>query len=118
MNRSVHRVVMLSGPLDSDQAWLEAEPVTQRERFWAFSHTGDGQHTGHLAAFETLELLGDATSVDGTSPPYGDSHRLITSAATGDGHGSTQAGGSSPQMAGGYLFAPVWRQLYVEPSKP
>jgi hypothetical protein len=115
MHRLVHRVVMLSGPLDSDQAWQQAEPVTPRERFWGFSHSSDDQHTGHLAAFETLQLNGEATSVDGMAPPYGGSHRLITSAATSDGHGSTQAGGSSPQMAGEYLFAPVWRQLYVEP---
>lgn len=115
MNRLVDRVVMLSGPLDSDQAWLEGEPMTPRERFWGFSHTGDDQHAGHLEAFETLGLIGDATSVDGMTPPYGGSHRLITSAATGDGHGSTQAGGSSPQEAGAYVFAPVWRQLYVAP---
>lgn len=115
MNRLVHRVVMLSGPLDSDQAWLEGEPMTPRERFWGFSHTGDGQHEGHLESFEALALIGEATSVDGMTPPYGGSHRLITSAATGDGHGSTQAGGSSPQMGGDYAFAPVWRQLYVEP---
>ena len=115
MHRLVHRVVMLSGPLDSDQAWLEGEPATPRERFWGFSHTTDDQHSGHLEAFETLELLGAATSIDGMTPPYGGSHRLISSAATGDGHGSTQAGGSSPQAGDEYLFAPVWRQLYVEP---
>jgi hypothetical protein len=115
LHRLVHRVVMLSGPLDTNQAWLEGESVTPRERFWGFSHTSDDQHTGHLASFETLELIGEATSVDDMAPPYGGSHRLITSAATGDGHGSTQAGGSSPQTAGDYLFAPVWRQLYLEP---
>lgn len=115
MNRRVDRVVMLSGPLDSDQAWLKGEPMTPRARFWGFSHTADGQHQGHLEAFETLGLRGEATLVDGMAPPYGGSHRLITSAATGDGHGSTQAGGSSPQAAGEYLFAPVWRQLYAAP---
>ena len=93
----------------------KAEPLTPRDRFWAFSHTADDQHQGHLAAFETLQLIGAATSVDDKAPPYAGSHRLISSAATGDGHGSTQAGGSSPQENGAYVFAPVWQQLYVAP---
>jgi len=112
LHRSVSRVVMLSGPLDSNQAWLTQPTITPIDRFYAFTHTADGQHAGHLDSFEAMGLLGDPTSVDGSSPPYGDSHRLITSAATSDGHGSTQAGGSSPTTADGHVFRPVWDSMY------
>jgi hypothetical protein len=114
-HRRVDRVVMLSGPLDTGQAWLESAPATPRNRFWGFSHTADDQHAGHLEAFETLGLTGVPTLVDDADAPYGGSHRLITSAATSDGHGSTQAGGSSPRAANEYLFEPAWRQLYLGP---
>jgi hypothetical protein len=50
MNRDVERVVMLSGPLDTDQAWLTGVPVTSIDRFWGCTHTGDEQHAGHLQA--------------------------------------------------------------------
>jgi hypothetical protein len=112
MNRLVDRVVMLSGPLDSDQAWLLGVPQTPIERFWGFTHTGDDQHEGHLQSFEDMNLPGAPTVVDGAAPPYDDSHRLVTSAPTGDGHGSTQAGGSSPEQDGAWVFQPVWDTLY------
>jgi hypothetical protein len=115
IHRSVDRVVMLSGPLDTGQAWLEKTPLTPIDRFWAFSHTADEQHPGHLAAFETLGVPGAPTSVDGATAPYRGSHRLITSAPTGDGHSSVQAGGSSPDDGnGGYAFLPVWETLYTD----
>lgn len=113
LHRAVDRVVMLSGPLDSNQAWLSKPTLTPIDRFYAFSHTGDEQHAGHLVSFGAMGLVGEPTSVDGAAAPYGGSHRLITSAATGDGHGSTQAGGSSPKDgADAYVFLPVWQTLY------
>lgn len=114
MHRLVRRVVSLSGPLDTGQAWLEKTPITPIERFFGFSHADDGQHSGHLQAFEDLGLPGEPTSVDGASPPYGGSHRLISSAQTGDGHLATQAGGSSPEAGGEYEYLPVWTYLYTE----
>ena len=115
MNRAVERVVMLSGPLDTDQAWLTGVPVTPIDRFWGFTHTGDEQHDGHLQAFDDLGLLGMPAVVDGAPAPWGDSHRLVTSAPTGDGHGSTQAGGSSPTDGDAWVFEPVWRVMYGVP---
>jgi len=115
IHRLVDRVVMLSGPLDTGQAWLESTPATPREHFWGFSHTADDQHAGHLEAFETLAVPGAPTFVEQADPPFGGSHRLITSSATSDGHGSTQAGGSSPRTANEYMFEQAWRQLYVGP---
>jgi hypothetical protein len=113
MNRSVDRVVSLSGPLDTDQAWLLGDPITPIDRFWAFTHTGDEQHPGHLQSFDDMMLPGEPVVVDGMAPPYGGSHRLVSSAPTGDGHGSTQAGGSSPQDGDAWVFDPVWRLMYV-----
>lgn len=113
MHRLVERVVMLSGPLDSGQAWLLEDSITPIDRFWGFSHTDDDQHDGHLQAFEDLGLLGDPAGVDGAMPPYGGSHRLVTSAPTGNGHGSTIAGNSSPRNGDDWVFQPVWDAMYV-----
>jgi hypothetical protein len=116
LHRSVSRVVMLSGPLDTGQAWLDKTPLTPTDRYYALSHTDDGQHSGHLAAFEALGLPGSPTSVDGATPPYGGSHRLISSAQTTDGHGAVQAGGPSPKDANGdWVYLPVWTYLYTSP---
>lgn len=112
MHRPVERAVMLSGPLDSGQAWLKGAPVTPIARFYGFTHTDDSQHAGHLGSFADLALPGEPVVVDGAAPPYMDSHRLVTSAATGDGHSSTQAGGSSPKDGDLYVFEPVWRAMY------
>ncbi|MEP7123219.1 MAG: hypothetical protein ABJE95_19985 [Byssovorax sp.] len=113
LHRLTNRVVMLSGPLDTDQAWLKKTPMTPVGLFYGFSHTADPQHPGHLAAFESLGLPGKSTTVDGAMPPFGGTHRLETSAATSDGHSSVQAGGTSPKMGTSYVFAPVWDYLYT-----
>jgi hypothetical protein len=113
MNRLVDRVVMLSGPLDSGQAWLLGVPLTPIERFWGFTHTDDGQHEGHLQAFEDMSLPGAATVIDDAAPPYDGSQRLVTSAPSDNGHSSTQAGGASPEQDGAWVFQPVWDTLYI-----
>lgn len=111
--RPVARAVMLSGPLDTGQAWLTRTGVTPAASFWGLTHMADPQHTGHVAAFASLGLPGALTDLGATAAPYGGSHRLMSRAATTDGHGSTQAGGSSPRDAAGrYLFEPAWRAMY------
>lgn len=110
--REVDRAVMLSGPLDTNQAWLALPSKTPVERVFGFTHTADGQHAGHLAAFVTMKLPGAPTRVDGATAPYGGSHRLVTSAATNNGHGSTAPGGSSPKRGDAYVFAPVWTTMF------
>ena len=114
LHRLVHESVMLSGPLDTDQAWLKKPTMTPIERFFGFTHTGDEQHPGHLQAFEDMGLPGDAVSVDEEAAPYGGSHRLVSSAPTSNGHGSTEAGGASPEEGGEYLFLPVWQTMYLD----
>jgi hypothetical protein len=111
--RAVERAVMLSGPLDTGQAWLARSGLTARDRYWGLTHTADSQHSGHLAAFTALGLPGTPVTLESTASPYGGSHRLRSSATTTDGHGSTQAGGVSPRDAAGrYLFEPAWRIMY------
>ena len=80
--RAVDRAVMLSGPLDTGQAWLARDGLTARSRYWGLTHRADPQHSGHLAAFETLRVPGTPTFIDGMSAPYGGTQRLATAAAT------------------------------------
>ncbi len=111
--RAVDRVVSLAGPLDTNQAWLAQASITPVERFYAFTHTADPQHPGHLATFETIGLPGVPTNVDEGAVPFGGSHRLFSSVAVTDGHGSVQAGGSSPTLPDGtFRYLPVWQYLY------
>jgi hypothetical protein len=106
--RNVDRVAMLSGPLDSNQAWLEQAALTPIDRYFGFTHTMDEQHEGHLAAFETLGLPGAPVVIDAASPPYGDSHRFVTSraaASSGAAHSSTANGKNTEDFPG-------WRIMY------
>jgi hypothetical protein len=105
VHHEVFRVVMLAGPYDPEQAWLSSTPLTPVDRFFGLSHTGDSQHSGHLAAWASLELPGTPTRGDGAEAPYGNSHRLYTSVSSGDAHGSVQAGNIDELL-------PVWRYLY------
>ncbi len=104
--------VMLSGPLDTNQAWLALPTQTPVQKIYGFTHTADTQHPGHLAAFQTMGLPGGATTIDGAAAPYAGSHRLRTSAPTTNGHSSTEAGGVSPKDGGTYVFEPVWKTMY------
>lgn len=112
IHRAVDRVVMLSGPLDSNQAWLKQAPLTPIDRFYGFTHTGDSQHAGHLKSFADMMLVGEPVVVDELAPPYMGSRRLVTAAPTGDGHGATQAGNASPKDGDLYVYEPVWRVMY------
>ena len=105
VHRKVFRVVMLAGPYDPGQAWLSLTPMTARDRFYGFSHTGDSQHSGHLAAWQSLGLPGSPTKVDGAQPPYGSTHRLESSASVSDAHQSVGSGNISG-------FVDAWRYLY------
>jgi hypothetical protein len=108
MHRRVSRVVSLAGPHDPGQAWLSGTPLTPRDAYYGFTHSGDGQHQGHLAAYSALGLPGEPTRVDGAAPPYSGSHRLYSSAGVGDAHQSVTSGNIA-------AFVEVWRYLYGAP---
>ena len=114
--REVGRIVMLAGPYDRGQAWLEAPARTPVDRYFGFSHKRDRQHEGHLEAFARLGLPGAPVDVDRARAPYGGNHRLLTGAATDNPHNAVRAGPAAPEEAGGYRFEPVWRYLYGVPE--
>jgi hypothetical protein len=115
--RAVFRAEIHSAPGDSLVAggaapWLKEPSLTPVDRIFAFGHTGDPGHGNQKDAWAALGLAGPPTSVDGARPPYGGSHQLITSAQTGNPHGSTTAGGASPKAAdGSYRYLAVWRYM-------
>jgi hypothetical protein len=87
------RVVSSSGPRDNlctrvdlancggDVAtWFSETPKTPIDRFYAITGRSDSQHTQHLFAMEKLGYVGKAMELQGSQPPYGNTHRLIANA--------------------------------------
>jgi hypothetical protein len=114
--REVHRAEIHSAPgdrLPNDEPapWLRETSKTPADRIFAFVHTGDPEYREFVRNLMALGLPGMATSVDNAQPPYGNAHILITSAPTGNAHGSTTAGDGSPRMGAGYRYTPVWRYM-------
>jgi hypothetical protein len=114
--RPLHRAEIHSAPgdrLPNDEPapWLRETSKTPPDRIFAFVHTGDPEYREFVRNLMALGLPGMATSVDSAQPPYGNAHILITSAATGNPHGSTTAGSGSPRTGNAYRFTPVWRYM-------
>ena len=63
-------------------------------------------------SWDNWGLEGDPTSIDGQSPPFGGSHRLITSADTTYPHCSVVVHDSTPLDGNEYVFEPAWRYMY------
>jgi hypothetical protein len=86
----LHRVVLLSENhdivRDSSPAqlapWLQQPFATPTTSIYALSHTADARHARRVEAWSKLGLteLGDVVDVDGTKPPFSDSHTLTTTA--------------------------------------
>jgi hypothetical protein len=67
-----------------------------------------------------LHRFGAIVNVDGATPPYDNTRRLISAADVGGdtdkAHSSVTPGGASPKDAAGvYLFEPVWKYLFTQP---
>lgn len=108
--RLTHRVVSLAGPFDVGQAWLKSEKKTPIDRYFAFTHTNDKQHAGHLKSFADLGLLGEPFVVEDQLPPFGGAHRLVANVGE-NGHGLVSGG--EPR------YRRVWSYLYgAEPRPP
>lgn len=112
MVRPVRRVVMLAGPYDPGQAWLKETGLTPISSYYALSHVGDQQNSGHLEAFALLGLPGPVVNVDRSTPPYGGSHQLITSVESANPHSAVRAGKPSPKSGERFALEPAWRYLY------
>ena len=120
----VDRVVMLCGPRDQDQDWQSQPSATPTERFFGFSHVLDGGWSGdhYCRSWELLGLprFGPIVDVDGATPPYSNTRRLVSAADVGGdanrAHGAVTPGRSSPQAPDGTLrYDPVWRYLFTHP---
>jgi hypothetical protein len=87
------RVVSASGPRDNlctrvdltdcggvVATWFDETPKTPLDRFYSITGRNDSQHTQHLFAAEKLGYPGQATAIEGSQPPYGNSHQLIANA--------------------------------------
>ena len=108
----VERIVLLSGPYDVGQEWLEWPELTEARRHFGLTHSGDKQHAGHLAAFAALAMPGPPVDTDRTPPPFAGSHRLVTSVASDKPHSAVRAGNVSPKSNDGFVLDPAWRYLY------
>lgn len=106
------RVVSLSAPRENTctrldlancggvvATWLSESPKTPMERFFALTGKSDEQHLQHLFTMEKTGYAGVATAIEGASPPYGNSHRLMANAGHTDFCQS-----ASYQAACNYLF--------------
>jgi dienelactone hydrolase len=112
--RPFTRAVMhSSGPAGST---AEAK-MTPLSEWYAFTHTQDPAYDAIAGAIDNWEIPGAETSIDGATPPYGESHRLITSAESEYPHGSTCAHSSSPKNGDVYVFEAAWRYLYGAPAQ-
>jgi hypothetical protein len=90
------------------------------------SHTLEMGHSGQVAVWAALGLPGSPVSIDGAAPPFGGSHRLITSlhprcgptCTPGEYHSSTVIDGVTPRSSPGVpAYGPVWRYMLTPPVK-
>ena len=123
-HQKVARVVMLCGPRDQDQDWQAGPSATPVNRFFGFTHMLDEGWTGHhyCRSWQLLGLsaLGPIVNVDGASPPYEYTRRLVSAADVGGdpgkAHGAVQPRSNSPMaLNGDYLYEAVWEYLYTQP---
>lgn len=125
----LNRVIMFSGGGDWGQTanspapWLSLPNLTPPVRQYGFIHTADGivdpQQVFTNWGLLDLDMFGPTVSVDGASPPFGNSHQLVTSAppnpldvSPAATHGATVVDASTPLDAqGDPLFQSVWQYL-------
>lgn len=108
--RAFSRAVMHSG---SPAGSASAQKLTPVSQWYAFAHTGDPAYPAIASSWESFALPGALADIDGAAPPFGGSHRLITSASSTYPHCSVVVHSSSPKdSAGDFVFEAAWRYLY------
>lgn len=106
-------VMHSSGPAGDSKA-TKMTPISE---WYAFVHTADPAYDAIMAPLKSFGVPGEPTNVDGQTPPFGNSHRLITSAMSKYPHVSTCVHKESPNDGmDHYVFEPVWRYLYGAPT--
>jgi hypothetical protein len=129
--QNLDRMIMFSGPSDtgiaagSQAPWLSLPNVTPASRQFGFTHTADTLVPLALVSrnWDQLGLaaFGIATSVDGATSPFGNSHKLTTSLAPNPNppspvsdpeHSAPVLDAVTPLTANGTpAYAPVWIHL-------
>jgi hypothetical protein len=97
----------------ANAAWLTLPNVTSPSLHYGFTDTHDTvvAYAQTLANWNALGLAGSPTVVDGASPPFGNSHQLVTNLQAGDPtstHSLTVIDYATPMTNGSPTFAPVW----------
>jgi hypothetical protein len=124
IHQRVERVVMFCGPRDQLETWQSLPSATPANRYFGFSHVLDGGWTAnhYCRSWELLGLnqFGPIVNVDETSPPYGNTRRLITNANVNNdtrrAHSSVVPGGAAVKDASGqFIHEAVWRYLFNHP---
>jgi hypothetical protein len=129
-SRSVARVALLASPVDNigpfarqvgstwPAPWLLGPHVTPSERYFAFGHAQDGISDWGLqwkAQGLGLTDFGPIVNVDEETPPYRNSHTLMTNATPRPPvtpHNSVSVDAGTPVGPNGQpLFAPVWQYI-------
>lgn len=108
--RAFARAVLHSGGAAGDTQAAKETPLSE---WYGFAHTGDPAYDNITGSWQNHGMLGDLTSVDEASPPYGGAHQLFSSLLSTYPHCSTAVHSSSPDDGmGGYAFDPAWAYLY------
>lgn len=118
---SLGTIAMMSGPQDTKSGvtanWIsEGGFTTSVNSIFGFTHTKESMYNDQVQAWDDLGLPGALTSVDGANPPYGNSHRLTTTAKPLSGcpifgyyHNATVVDNCTPGNPP--TFIPVWRHM-------
>ncbi len=124
MHQPVDRVVMFSGPRDNTETWQGGPSATPSNRFFGFTHVLDGGWAAdhYCRSWQLLRMHehGPVVNVDDTTPPYGNTRRLITNCDMGGNAGRAHSGvipngNACKDAAGGFVHEPVWRYLFMHP---
>lgn len=119
------RVVMFaamdfSGPTASPAAWISQPQTTPNasapDRFWGFSHTRDEQVNFNLLSTRVwtaygMPDFGAVVNVDGSAPPFNNTHSLTSNIECANFHGCVAADARLVRQNGVPVFKPVWEYL-------
>jgi hypothetical protein len=78
--RVVHRAILFAAT--EPAAWTTSSFATPKSQLYGFIHRLEPSYTGITTSWRLMEIVGPITTVDGTSAPFGGSHRLQTSSGT------------------------------------
>ncbi|HWA27302.1 MAG TPA: hypothetical protein VG734_16735 [Lacunisphaera sp.] len=120
----VARVICFGAPKDNSlafgkpAAWLRAEPLTPRGRFFALNHQQDHQGCSPAEQMENLralklDTLGAPVAVDAELPPYHHSH-ILTTNYPGGKVASKEAHTTAISPRNEAVFGPTWIYLLTE----